>query len=190
MTKREAQKVQRKKEILEKSLDLFIKKGYSATTIRDISDALSISVGLLFHYFPSKEDLYIYLVGKSAEFPRKMRTAVTDTPLSYLEKEISELFSNFQTDKTSAKFFVLFNQAMFMEDLPPKAKKIVSYTDLFTVTTILIKKGQKDGSMKQGDPVALSVAFWSAIKGIAETISCFPNLPVPDSDWVLDILRK
>ena len=56
--KRQEQKEYRKQEILYAALDLFVKKGYAATKITDIAEKVSMSVGLLFHYFESKEKLY------------------------------------------------------------------------------------------------------------------------------------
>ena len=58
MGKREEQKKIRKQLILEKGLELFVEKGYSATKISDIAEAVDMSVGLMFHYFESKEKLY------------------------------------------------------------------------------------------------------------------------------------
>ena len=56
--KRQEQKEARRQEILYVALDLFVKKGYAATKITDIAEKASMSVGLLFHYFESKEKLY------------------------------------------------------------------------------------------------------------------------------------
>jgi len=44
-------------QILEASLILFSKKGFYSTTIPDIAKALDMSVGNLYNYFPSKEEL-------------------------------------------------------------------------------------------------------------------------------------
>lgn len=56
MSTRDEQKEKRRKEILTAGLDLFIRKGYSATKIKDIAEHVGMSVGLLFHYFESKEN--------------------------------------------------------------------------------------------------------------------------------------
>lgn len=52
-----ALKVERKEQILKKSLQLFAKKGYFNTSISDISKKLKISKGLLYNYFGNKEEL-------------------------------------------------------------------------------------------------------------------------------------
>ena len=41
--------------ILDSSLQLFVEKGFDATTTRDIAQAAAIATGTLFNYFPTKE---------------------------------------------------------------------------------------------------------------------------------------
>lgn len=43
--------------ILEVSYRLFLEKGYDHTTIQDITDALGMSKGAVYHHFKSKEDI-------------------------------------------------------------------------------------------------------------------------------------
>ena len=53
-----------------------------------------------------------------------------------------------------------------------------------------MKKGQQQGSIREGDPMALSVAFWTAIQGVAMATALQPGVPVPQADWIVDIIRK
>lgn len=53
---------QYRKELLSKCFDLFAQKGYSAITMRQIAEGLSVSTGTLYHYFPSKQVLFEQLV--------------------------------------------------------------------------------------------------------------------------------
>ena len=48
----------RKRLILE-ARRLFAEIGYDATTNRLVADAVGITTGAIYHYFPSKKDLYI-----------------------------------------------------------------------------------------------------------------------------------
>ena len=41
----------------------------------------------------------------------------------------------------------------------------------------------------QGDALALAIAFWSGIQGIAETLALHPELPCPKGEWITDILK-
>ena len=47
----------RRSEIYQKALDLFVKNGYDATPLSRVADTLGMSKGNLFHYFASKENL-------------------------------------------------------------------------------------------------------------------------------------
>ncbi|KAB8331463.1 TetR/AcrR family transcriptional regulator [Scytonema tolypothrichoides VB-61278] len=53
---------QYRKELLSKCFDLFAQKGYSAITMRQIAEGLSVSTGTLYHYFPSKQVLFEQLM--------------------------------------------------------------------------------------------------------------------------------
>jgi len=51
-----------RKQLLALCFDLFAQRGYSALTMRQIAEALEISTGALYHYFPTKEALFQQLV--------------------------------------------------------------------------------------------------------------------------------
>jgi AcrR family transcriptional regulator len=53
---------QYRKELLRKSFDLLAQNGYAKVTTRQLSQALGISTGALYHYFPSKKVLFEQLV--------------------------------------------------------------------------------------------------------------------------------
>ena len=53
---------QDKKKIIEQAILLFGKKGYAATSIRDISQALDVSIATLYYYFNNKEDLLFTII--------------------------------------------------------------------------------------------------------------------------------
>lgn len=53
---------QYRKELLMKCFDLFAEKGYASITMRKIAKGLGVSTGTLYHYFPSKKDLFWQLI--------------------------------------------------------------------------------------------------------------------------------
>lgn len=54
---RRQQPEQRREEIVQAAIRLFCEKGYEGTTIRDIAREVGVAEGLIYHYFPSKNDL-------------------------------------------------------------------------------------------------------------------------------------
>jgi AcrR family transcriptional regulator len=63
--------------ILETALKLFRKKGFGATTMRDIAAACELSLGAAYYYFPSKEALVLdYYRRREAEHADKTRATL------------------------------------------------------------------------------------------------------------------
>lgn len=189
MSKREEQKAERKIAIMKAGLDLFVRRGYSATKIADIAKEADMSVGLLFHYFESKEKLYEELVQNGLAGTRMFMDFDKEKPLEFLEEATRIIFS-YMKEKTVTQMFVLMNQAAISESTPASVKEIVSQVNNEEETIPIIDAGQKLGVIKDGDPHALSIAFWSSIQGIAEAMSMNPDLPCPNPSWIVDILRK
>lgn len=50
---------ERRRHILLGAAELFVKHGYSGTSIRDIAQRTGLLPGSVYHYFPAKEDLFI-----------------------------------------------------------------------------------------------------------------------------------
>lgn len=48
---------QYRKTLLEQAFALFAERGYATVTMRDVAEALNVSTGTLYHYFPNKEAL-------------------------------------------------------------------------------------------------------------------------------------
>src|SRR5438034_5555830 len=54
---RERKKQQTRETIARAALELFVERGYEATTLAEIADAAGVSTRTIFAYFPSKEDI-------------------------------------------------------------------------------------------------------------------------------------
>ena len=110
MTRKE-QKEQRKNDILYKGLELFVNRGYKNTKITDIAEELNISVGLLFHYFKSKEELYYELIKLGVDGTNKPIQKNVLLPLEYFESFINDIFNAIKNDINIARMFVLMPEA-------------------------------------------------------------------------------
>jgi len=188
--RRSEQKEKRRREIIDAALDLFIHKGYAATKIHDIAEAVGMSVGLLFHYFESKEKLREELVKIGVYSTRSFLTGIEGEPLEFFRIMTSVFFQSLKTDTFTAKLFVFMKQTQYNDATPESVKAILYGMDMTDLLTKKIKQGQKSGTVRKGNPRALAVAFLNAISGIAEYIALTPDTPVPDSDWIVDIVRK
>lgn len=187
---REEQKEKRRNEILMAGLDLFIRKGYAATKISDIAKQVGMSVGLLFHYFESKEMLYAELIKYGISGPMGAVAPTEKEPLVFFEDTARQILQYLKSQPYIAKMFVLMSQAFYNEAAPQSVKDMLKAFDVYTPTILLIKKGQANGTIREGDPYALAIAYWCAIQGIAEQMALNPSTSCPESDWIVDMIRR
>jgi AcrR family transcriptional regulator len=148
-----------------------------------------MSVGLLFHYFDSKEKLYEELVRIGLSGTKNIMELDTSNPLGFFEQVVTKLFTYMQQPYIT-KMFVLMGQATMNDAVPAVVKELVSQVDNIHTSVSLIEKGQQEGTIKAGNPIALSAAFWCCIQGIAEQMAYNPEQPIPEPSWIVDIIRK
>ena len=189
MTIRDDQKEKRRLEILYAGLTLFIQKGYTGTKIKDIAGAVGMSVGLLFHYFASKEELYEELIHLGIEGPLSALDTRGQEPLAFFETTAEWILNQIQVEPFFAKMFVLMMQSFSSEDVPKGAKEMLKSFNIYAPTAEIMRAGQQNGSIREGDPLALAVAYWCAIQGIAENQALLAGMPCPMSEWIVDIIR-
>lgn len=190
MVTRQEQRERRREEILRAALRLFVRKGYAATKVSDIAEAVGMSTGLMFHYFESKEALYVALVEVGVDGPMAMVGENEGDALAFFEGAAAGIMAYLRSDPTMADMFVLMSHALVNDDAPERVKAKLAGFDVHTPTAEIVRRGQREGTVREGDPVALSVAFWAAIQGIAEELSLHPGTPCPESAWIVDIVRK
>jgi AcrR family transcriptional regulator len=91
----EALRSERRAEILEGALALFAEHGYTETTVRTIAEAIGMSQGLLYRYFPSKDDLLRAIFEESMRDVQASFTAADEgiTPNEKLERLIRAAFA-------------------------------------------------------------------------------------------------
>lgn len=190
MSTRQEQKEQRKQEIMYTALDLFVKKGYAATKITDIAKAASMSVGLLFHYFESKEHLYTELVKMGLEGTTYPGAQNCEHAIDFFEQFTEQLFAYMKQQPYIAKLFVLMADAQRSEGTPEVVREIALQVSTIEQFVPIIEWGQKEGSIRQGNPLTLSNAFWCSIQGIAEQYAAHPEMGLPEAEWIVDIVRR
>lgn len=189
---RQEQKDARREEILNMGLDLFVRNGYYGTTTKEIAENLGISPGLMFHYFGSKDELYMELLNRLTKGIANTMTAFDPSemnPLEMFEHIVALIIGSFRSHPQSAKLYMLAVQARICTRLTDEIRTAAQGIDSDAFET-LIAAGQISGVIRDGDPKALAGLVHSTLQGIAHTSVCFPDIPLPESTWVVDMLRK
>lgn len=97
---------ERKKEIIDVCLSIFIKKGLTHTRTRDLCDALNMNSGGVFYYFKTKDEIILACTEEAA---KRMERDLLDAALGSIEdpkKMIEKLWERSTALQPLMKFFV------------------------------------------------------------------------------------
>ena len=189
MTRKE-QKEARKIQIIQATLDLFVERGYYGTKTSQISKKAGISEGLLFHYFPTKEILLEELVNIGLEGMRMPMQIQAENGLDFFYQFTKMLFLQVEKNTFIAKMFVFMAVVAQAEDIPGKLRKLAASVDTIAFCQNWVEAGQKDGSIRKGDVMALSNMYWCSIHGIMSQYVLRPEIPLPEPVWMVGMLQS
>lgn len=190
MNKKEEQYELRKWQILDVALRHFIQYGFHGTSTRKIAEEVGISSGLMFHYFPNKTALYEALVEIGCE-KLTIEMGEGESPLTFFEKQVEWFLSVATRNDFASRMFVFMGLvAINAKDVSERAAQMIQEHDVEAMSVPYIIKGQELGIIRSGDPLTLSVLFYSSIQGFAEVLAVRDNLVMPEKEWFLAILKK
>lgn len=189
MATRKEQKEKKTEEIALAALELFVKKGYAATKTSEISRAVSISEGLLFHYYKSKEKLLEALVDIALQKNQQWIDTKTVDPADYFKNIIESVLQCLKEDEVNARFFMLIAQLKQKEGIPDYIYDKVAEQEKEAFQMIeIIEKGQKEGCIRKGNPYSLLYLFSDTLQSVALYHEQHRDVPLPEAQWILDML--
>lgn len=92
---RAEQAAARREQLLDVALELFAERGYGWTSMRDLADEVGVSPGLVYHYFPSKEDLLRAVVDERSLVP-EIRAVMAAADGRTVDEVLLEIVTRFQ----------------------------------------------------------------------------------------------
>jgi AcrR family transcriptional regulator len=179
---------ERRERILAVGLQLFAARGLAATRIGDIAERAEMAQGLLYHYFPSKEAIYLELIrGAFARMNAAARglEKLALPPREKVRRALAELVAGLERHEDTARFYLLIAQASASEATPRAVQALIRKERAvpYQVMARIFEAGQKGGVVREGDPEELAVLFWVLIRGLAIHRAAwgegfrFPGLP-------------
>lgn len=162
---------ERREQILYHALRLFVRKGLASTRMVDIAKAAGVSQGLAYHYYASKEEIFVELVkgaySRMSEAARGLEQLELP-PKEKLTLATEKLLEGFAYGEEAALNFLLGMQASVFEAMPAEVREIVKGRSLLhEVIAKIIADGQRDGVFKSHDPYESALVFWSTLSGLA-----------------------
>lgn len=161
----------RMEQIRMEALRQFAMKGLAATRIQDIANGVGMAQGLLYHYYPSKESIYIDLIKDALDKTVEAGLALKARDISAQEKidiALRELFHTIETSERFAQTCCLIAQMGKIVRLGEEKEFIEQKrNEPYWIVADIIRQGQSEGSLVKGSADELSLMFWSTINGLA-----------------------
>jgi len=143
----------RREEIARKSVEIFMKNGYEETSVRDIARACGMSIGQLYHYIGSREDvLYLtlqYTNSRIIDFVQNISVKFdTVAPTKALQQAIDVYYRGVD----SIQNIVIFMYRHTNNLRPAARKQVYKYNEpLVGVFEKILSRGCETGEFKIED---------------------------------------
>ena len=157
-----------KEKLVAAALDLFSKKGYSATSVDEIAESIGIKGPNLYKYFKGKEALFKELSELSDQSYLDKMNLVNNKADSIEDAQGLKAFAMGQVKYTMYEDMVIKLRKMltieqFRSDLMKHQTTIHQYTNINDQFTRIMKNLIKNGSIAENDPALLALEFTSVI---------------------------
>lgn len=158
---------ERKEQLMTAARKVFSRRGIIGTKISMIAEEAKVSQGLFYHYFKSKDALFVELVKEGLEVSLSSVDSLHQLPGSPLSK--IKYLTEMILEEDNAPGFLLIHQARISDGVPKEAKELI---DQYSVTAFIdrllpiFSEGQQIGEISEGDPVELVSSYLSVISGV------------------------
>lgn len=156
---------ERQRQICQGAMKIFRKKGFNATTMREIAKASQVSLGNLYNYINKKEDI-LFLIHNDVldtiygEFDEVLESY--DDPVEQLVNVVGKIYD--LTCQLKDEMLFIYTETKSLKR--PQMRKVLQRESQFVATIeSLIEKVAEKGQFKYEDPdlIANLVAFTMAV---------------------------
>jgi len=150
--------------ILEKAVELFMQKGYSAVTMKDVCEATGLSRGGLYRHFGSTGEMLTLIIRQeqqNADDELRKCLAEGKSALQILDALIETHIKFLLSPQSSLELAI--NQYALLDETGKRVNKERAWSTVKR-TAQVVRLGQKEGLFIDGDPVSIAwyIIFFSA----------------------------
>lgn len=149
--------------LLRAATDLFARKGYSATTVREIVDAAAVTKPVLYYHFGSKEGIYLALMeGARQQFAATLAQAVGEGGSA--RRQIVRVLAGVLALILANLGLVRLFHALYYG--PPQGAPFFDFEQfheqLVGTVRMLVERGIAAGEFRPGDAEDITMALFGA----------------------------
>jgi AcrR family transcriptional regulator len=175
--RKEREKEQRKKDIIDAAERVFFAKGLENATMDDVAEEVELSKGTLYLYFKNKEDLYLSIHLRGNRLLKSLFQTAVIPAKTGIEKtraigEAYREFYNKYPDYFNAMIYYESHDINFEEPNSVARRCLMEGKETLELLVDAIKLGISDGSIRSNiDPVKTAINLWGQSTGIIQIAS-------------------
>ncbi|WP_086074691.1 TetR/AcrR family transcriptional regulator [Paenibacillus camerounensis] len=164
--------------ILDAALQTIAKRGIDSTNIKDIAREANLSVGNIYNYFSSKDDIFseVLLRGQTAYGKTLEDLASLDADPRI---KLLEFCKGWLSNESNWAFTIMLQSIRTNQTVNPEIRAAATqrFTGNLEPLAEIIRQGQADGTLIAGDSRQLAFYFVSLIQGL--TLQLAPGYEIP-----------
>ncbi|MFI5182798.1 MAG: TetR/AcrR family transcriptional regulator [Vicinamibacteria bacterium] len=180
--RREREREEIRRKILDAARDLFATRGYDHVTMRAVAEAIEYSPTAIYHHFEDKDDLVRALCNE--DFGRLLqafrREAPPTDPVEWI-RQLGRAYARLGIETPNHYRF------MFMTPLRPDCTPEPGDPgeQSFEVLRTAVARAVETGAFRPGDPDTIAQVLWAGIHGAVALLitlrpDCWPRPPADD----------
>jgi AcrR family transcriptional regulator len=146
--------------VLRAARQLFAERGYEGTSIRAITALAGANLGAVTYHFRTKERLYeAVLEGVTGPLLVRLReaAAASSSPLGGIEAVIRSVLEHRHRNPDWPS--LMLHELALDRTLPAPVRRTMQ--EVFQIVSGLVRRGQEEGSIVDGDPMLLALSIIS-----------------------------
>ncbi len=159
----------------------------------EVASEAGVSPGLAYHYFPSKDAIFLALVRQLTRPADDLRAIVQQMPGTSSDRLKRMLAGMLERRRKDPEFYQFFYQAMASDSLPADLREQIKEQGLSIreIMRGLVVEGQAKGEIANDDPDKLVSALLAFVDGLSRMAQLSPEdveKQMPDAGIILRIL--
>jgi len=175
--RREREKEQRRKDIIEAAEGVFFSKGWQTATMDDVAEAAELSKATLYLYFKNKEELYAAILVRGSEILAGMFEEAVSANETGVEQTaaIGRAYIAFHDQHRDYYDAMMYFDARGFDTCEDceYAQKCDEYRDKIMATVAkAVRNGVDDGTLRADlDPAKTAVLLWAQSSGVLQVLA-------------------
>ncbi|MFS0856220.1 TetR/AcrR family transcriptional regulator [Paenibacillus taichungensis] len=153
--------------ILNSALQTMAKRGIDSTNIKDIAKEAKLSVGNIYTYFTSKDEIFSEVLRRGQTMYGRTIAQIADMDIDPREK-LFEISKGWLSNESNWAFTIMLQSIRTNQTVSTEIKQAATqrFTDNLEPLAEIFRQGQEAGGIIQGDTRQLAFYFVSLIQGL------------------------